>query len=1130
MSSKRRGAIVLLSIICSFLMIPSLYSEEVSYLDLSEFGSRYVSENADSETMIEINAWNEISASAKCLGYIWNEERDIREIQIQFANQKEPVKVKVQYWFRIWPVPPPSMPTIEDKLDDIYQGKWLTAETSETHQDGIVTYSFKPLQKSENPNADNLPGVTYRRTMKIRLVFESAISPIQSLKIFSESKLKPLAFRVEFGIHETNSVWNGHLEIFNGSITSVKPWNFESGDIFKEPNEWKSVKTGKPKGIIGEIQFCKPSPAGSNDITVVTVRAESSLDGKTSPRTFSFNTLDLQKGPIYIPDLHAYITMAADPDTFKDDQFEKNKKIREQIPSEPEQTYERASIEIPSLDPWNRQNGDQVYLPVAADASWQKFAVRYDGNFFISKGETKAYGNELKRLQWKGDRIDFRIGTGEPAYYREDHRSKISIAEGFLPIVLNEWEKGGLQYNEESFATLLQGPLDPNDPGRSEQTPSILMNTIKITNPSNSAQKTKIWFSIAPSEQLSIENNRIFAIANDDGAYNTARFRAMIQTQAGSAPLILQNQNTVVAELSIPAGKTESFKLFIPFVSDLKKAEIDQLESLDFDNELKKTARYWRALVQKTTQFTVPEDKFNKLARSVVPHIHISTTKDPKSGLYMVPAASYGYKVYANESCFQSILLDSLGDTERSGQYLKTLCTLQGTRSFPGNYAEPHDGVLHGAKVDDVYDYTASSYGLDHGTVLWTLALHYSYTRDPQWLNEVLPAIQKAVEWIERQRALTKKLDRNSQKVLEYGLLPAGHLEDNDDWGYWFSVNAYCVAGMLESAKAMQDIHHPDADKMEAQAKAYLEDLRQAVLRMTEITPVTKMRDGTYSPYVPTKLNQRFRYFGPLRVEYYSRYGRPDVLPCYRLSATREVLYGPMILLNLGIFDVNEPIANWILDDWEDNLTLSSSGGFNVHGFTDDKLWFSQGGMVFQSNLQNPILVYLKRNETPAAIRGIYNNFLACIYPDVNAMTEEYRMWKRASGPFYKSPDEAKFVNRLRDTLVLESGDDLWLASGAPRRWFISDPGIQVDQINSLFGPVGFSMHKGKSENTIEAHVEPVKRNQPKNLWLYVRVPENKKIVSVRIDGKEWKDIDQAAERIRLPQTGKPVDLVISYQ
>ena len=234
-----------------------------------------------------------------------------------------------------------------------------------------------------------------------------------------------------------------------------------------------------------------------------------------------------------------------------------------------------------------------------------------------------------------------------------------------------------------------------------------------------------------------------------------------------------------------------------------------------------------------------------------------------------------------------------------------------------------------------------------------------------------------------------------------------------------------------------------------------------------------------------------------------------------------------MILLNLNLFEPQAPIADWILDDWEDNLTLSSSGGFNVHGFTDDKYWFSQGGMVFQANLQNPILVYLFRNEIPAAIRGIYNGLAACLYPDVHALTEEYHEWKHAAGPFYKSPDEARLVNRIRDALVLESGDDLVLAAGVPRRWLASKQGVQVDRLNSTFGPVGFSLRADNDAQTIIAEVHPPTRNPPKHLWLCARLPGGEKIASVEINGRPWTKFDPVRERIELPQTGQPLHVVI---
>jgi len=50
--------------------------------------------------------------------------------------------------------------------------------------------TFLPLQESENPNAKNLPGLDYRRTLKLRLVFQSE-PQLDSVEVFSGSRLKP---------------------------------------------------------------------------------------------------------------------------------------------------------------------------------------------------------------------------------------------------------------------------------------------------------------------------------------------------------------------------------------------------------------------------------------------------------------------------------------------------------------------------------------------------------------------------------------------------------------------------------------------------------------------------------------------------------------------------------------------------------------------------------------------------------------------------------------------------------------------------------------------------------------------------------------------------------------------------
>jgi hypothetical protein len=1058
-------------------------------------------------------------------GIEWRDERDVSEIRVRYAGQ-EARNVKVQYWFGTWPSSPPEMPNVEDPADDRWQGQWLTAAVDEECSAGECRYTFQPLATTENRLAANMPGVLYRRTLKIRLVSDNVLPQVKSIAVFTDSVERPLSLRIALGYKESQPVhWEGGVEISNGHLRSVRQWNFAAGDSFQSPAKWSFQSADAMKGLLVDLTAAAPSLPGSLDCTLVTIRAKAGL----ADRTFTFNVDDLKRGPIYAPDFHAYISDAAQPAEFQPPAG-KGPRIRTQIPTEPEQSYERASKEIPALDPWQTQSGRPIYLLLVPDSSWQKFAFEYGGNVFIRKGTkeapwtsgTKAKGKELARLDWAGDRITWRIGTGAVPYYREDRKASVSLQDGYLPVVTQRWENDGLHYSEEAFVTLLRGPLSPDDPGRDEQTSAVMLLRVTAENGGSSARTAHVWLNVrteqkqigtgaAPGESLHVTGRQVWT----EGA--VPRLRAAFEgvnaaTGGGAAP--------VHFTFEVPAGSHGSVTLKLPFVSDLSPAEAAELERVDYEAQRARVAAYWQAQVAAGTRFATPEPKIDLLMKALLWHIAMGVTKDPASGLYMVPAAGYDYQVYANEACFQVLLLDTLGQHEKAAAYLETLLQLQGSRSFPGLHKGMDDAILHGARVNEQYDYTASTYGLDHATVLWTLGEHYLYSRDKTWLLHAWPHMERAIAWIRLQREATRQ-----PGAREYGLLPASSLEDNSDWANWFSINSYAWAGMDRAARALADIGHPDAARLRSEADSYREELRAAVLRAAQDAPMTQLRDGTYVPYVPVEPNQRFRRFGPYRVEYYQRYGKPGI-PMLRLAATREALYGPIILLNMGVFGADEPIASWILDDWEDNVTLTSGMGVNVHGITDDQFWFSQGGMVFQSNLQNPLLVYLKRHETAAAVRSIYNNFVACLYPDANALTEEYRQWSHASGPFYKTPDEARFVNRIRDALALEEGEDLYLASGAPRRWFESPAGIHADRIATYFGPVSYDIRPGSEPGSIEASVQLPSRNPAGKVWLVARTRQGR-IHSVTINGEPWTKIDQQREAIELPPCGTRLSIRI---
>jgi hypothetical protein len=1043
-------------------------------------------------------------------GLQWAEERDISEVRVQFHSQPE--TAVLEYWFRNWPYPPPHMPTIEDPVDDPWQGEWLKAATQSACRGATCTYRFAPLATSENRLAENLPGLKYRRALKLRLIFQSQPA-LEKVMVFSGSTQKRMEVRLQLGAGETAAhTWDGTLQIYNGRLESVRVWNPAAGDA-ADVKHFHVITKGSPTGLIVGLVATEPSLPGSNDVTIVTVRS--------GVRTFSFATPDVQKDRVYVPDFHVDVALQSDVKPFSPEIVKRGERIRERLENEPEQTYERARSEIPALDPAHRE-GERLYLPLAADASWQKFAFEWGGNIHISKLGTKAKGKQLKRLEWEGDRIAWRIGTGASPQYRPDAKdSGLSVLDGYLPIATAKWTTDGIEYTEEGFATLLSGPLGPDDAQRSEQTPAVLMLKLALHNP-GSAATAHVWLATSPAEKVAYENSELRA---GDGQLLRGRMRWPEGTKVELAATEKEPLQSLHAELALGPGETRTALVTLPFIPRLTGEETSQFRQLDYNAERNRVVAYWRGVTDHAIPFDVPEQRFDSFARAVIPHVRISATKDPASGLYMVPAASYNYPLFANEAAFQCVLLDALGDHALAAEYLKTFVALQGSKKFEGTFTGDQEAVYHGARVNADYDYTAAQYNLDHGTVLWALGEHYLFTRDKAWLAENAPSMKRAADWVVAQRGLTRMMDGDA-KIPEYGLLPAGHLEDNSDWSHWFAVNDFASAGMRVLAESLADSGDADAPHYAQEAAAYRQDLRDAIIHAAQAAPVVRLRDNTYIPWFGPQPHQRIRLYGTSRVAFYTRYPQ-KVLPIYRLAEDREVLYGPMIHLTLHIFGPEEPVADWVLDDWEDNATLSSSMGINVHGWVDDRYWFSRGGMVFQANLQNPVLAYLRRHEIPAAVRNLYNDFIACYYPGANSFTEEYHQWVHGSGPFYKVPDEARFVNRVRDVLALEEDGSLWLASGAPQRWLAPGQKIRVHDLATYFGPVSYEITGAPHQ--VSATVQLPSRNPYKDAWLVTRIPGGGRLASVEIDGQPWKDFDAVREWVRLTRKTGRIKVVVRF-
>ena len=76
---------------------------------------------------------------------------------------------------------------------------------------------------------------------------------------------------------------------------------------------------------------------------------------------------------------------------------------------------------------------------------------------------------------------------------------------------------------------------------------------------------------------------------------------------------------------------------------------------------------------------------------------------------------------------------------------------------------------------------------------------------------------------------------------------------------------------------------------------------------------------------------------------------------------------------------------------------------------------------------------------------------------------------------------------------------------------------------------ISYEIKNGTKPNTIEAKINLPVSVSPEKVLLFIRVPFEKPIKSVEINGKDWENYDQEKEAIVLPDYSKTLEVIVSY-
>jgi hypothetical protein len=476
----------------------------------------------------------------------------------------------------------------------------------------------------------------------------------------------------------------------------------------------------------------------------------------------------------------------------------------------------------------------------------------------------------------------------------------------------------------------------------------------------------------------------------------------------------------------------------------------------------------------------------------------ITDDREPGSDRYVSRVGTFPYGIFPNESMMCISDFDRRGYKKEVEERLEMLIHYQGTVGLPGMFSSV-DGQYYGAN-----GYECGGYNQHHGWTLWAIGEHYWYYHDKEWLNRIAPSVIKACQWVINERQSTMKVDANGNKVLEYGFLPAGSLEDVTDFWYWLATNSATYWGFRNSAKALADIGHPEGKRLLAEAEEFGNDLRRGFRESMILAPVVKLRDGTYIPHFPPRLYQRGRGFGWIR----------------------ETLEGAIHLIRSEILDPCSQEATWIMKDFEDNLYISDKYGYSVEDFERD--WFSLGGFSMQSNLLCSPLPYVLRDEPKHFLRSYFNSFTSVFYPDICACVEHALPDLAGNnGVWYKPSDEAQSTYWFRMMFIYENGNELNLGIAMPREWLEDGKSVEIKRAMTYFGEMGYKITSESGEITMNLY--PPTRSVPENISVRFRHPQEKPIKKVTVNGKEWSDFDPAKEIIKLGKVTDKVKIVAVY-